>query len=99
MKDISGVSTGLLKTSINNCTNTSRAAAQFAYDILKNSQGDLQLTITIKREKYEASFVTIVTTESSEGTRTEVFYDGWLTTSKEVPAGSSPKRRKRRNVE
>ena len=89
------------KNNITNCTNASRAAAQFAYDILKNSPDDLQLTITIKREKSEASFVTIVTIGSSEGTRTEVYYDGWLTTLNSEQAGSSPSRKRKRkeNVE
>lgn len=75
-----------------NCTNSNRAAAQYAYDTLKSSQ-DVLLSITITRqEKSEDCFVTTVTTESSEGTQTHTFYDGWLNTLRGKPDGSPRKK-------
>lgn len=88
------------KNNTTNCTNASRAAAQFAYDTLKSSPGDSPLTITIKRERSEASSVTTVTIDSSEGIQTRNFSDEWLRILKKEPGGSSLRKRKRKeNVE
>ncbi len=81
------------------CTNASRAAAQCAYEVLKNSPADLPLTITIRREKSEVCSATTVTTESSDGIQIAIFSDEWLTTLNAEPAGSSPKRKRKERKE
>jgi hypothetical protein len=74
------------------CTNSNRAVAQYVYETLKNSLG-VSLSITITRQaKSEGSSATTVTIESSDGTQTQTFSDGWLTTLKEQPGGS-PRRK------
>lgn len=83
-----------------NCTDAKRGVAQFVYDILKSFREDSPWIITIKPEKLEDYYAPTVTIESSEGIRTVLFSDAWLTTSTEEPAGMSrQKQRKRRNVE
>lgn len=91
---ITSESMGSHSPSITNCTNNSRAAAQFAYEAMKNSPADSPLTITIKREKSEGCFVTIATIDSSEGTQTQTFSDEWLNILKGKPDGS-PRRKSR----
>ena len=93
-------SMALPKSSIINCTNANRAVAQFAYELLKNSQDALPLIITIRREKSEDSFAITATIESSGDIRTVRFSDEWLTTLNKAPVGSSQKlRRKREKLE
>lgn len=91
--------TGLPLSNTINCTNANRAVAQFAYDLLKNSQDALPLIITIRRVKSEDSFAITATIESSGDIRTVSFSDEWLTTSKEEQAGSLPKRSPRKRKE
>ena len=87
--------TGLQKSNTISCTNASRAAAQCAYDTLKNFP-DASLSITItRREKSEACSATTVTIESSDDIQTAIFSDEWLTTLNEEPAGSSPSKRRK----
>lgn len=38
-----------------------------------------QSTTTMRRGKSEASFVVTATTESSDGTGTRIYFEGWLT--------------------
>jgi hypothetical protein len=79
-----------------NCTSASRAAAQSVYDKLKSFPDGLPWTITIKPERFGDCSVITVTTELLEDTQTAHYYDGWLTTLTEEPAGTSRPRRKRR---
>ena len=90
---------GSLPNNTVNCTNANRAVAQFAYDILKNSQDALPLIITIRRVKSEASFAITATIESSGDIRTVNFSDAWLTTLTGEPVGTSPKRKRRKRNE
>lgn len=85
-------SMGSPSNSITNSTQANRAAAQSAYEAMKNSPVGSPLTITIKQEKFADYSVITVTTDSSDGIQTQTFSDEWLNTLKGKPDGSPRKR-------